>query len=79
MHVFTDFAALPRIDVQLQPQGMVPLSTTSTGVASTLALSQQSRFSRSHVLFALAMLAASGAGTVLLLKVFKTNFLPPGC
>ncbi|GLT50347.1 hypothetical protein SLA2020_238380 [Shorea laevis] len=60
-------------DVQLQPQGMVPLSTTSTGVAPMLALSQQSRFSRLHVLFALAMLAASGAGTVLLLKKF---FLP---
>jgi len=73
--IVTDEQLNPSSNFQQQGQPQ-PLKTTvpaSTGVITSLATLSHRRFHWSHALIAVGLLATSGAGTVILIKVFATN------
>ncbi|KAI4343757.1 hypothetical protein L6164_011066 [Bauhinia variegata] len=58
----------PNLQQQAQPQTLQPGVSASTGATTSLVALSRSRFHWSHALIAIGILAASGAGTAVLIK-----------
>lgn len=61
------------IQQQAQQQTLQPGLPASTGVNTSPGTLSRSKFHWSHTLIAVGLLAASGAGTVIVIKVFAAN------
>jgi len=73
--ILTDAQLKPSSNIQQQgqPQTLQTTVPASTGVITSLPTLSHRRFHWSHALIAVGLLATSGAGTVILIKVSATN------
>jgi len=73
--ILTDEQLKPSSNIhqQSQPQALQTTVPASTGVITSLGTLSHHHFHWSHALIAVGLLATSGAGTVILIKVFATN------
>lgn len=64
--------ASPNVQQQAQPQTL-QTAASAAGTTTSSATLIRSRFHWSHALIAVGILAASGAGTAILIKVYTTD------
>ena len=57
----------------VQPPAPAPVAAAPTGVISTMRTLTQHQFNWRHAVFAVGLLAVSGAGTAVLVKVLKNT------